>query len=175
LSEPLYYLSIGELSELLRAKGTSPVAITNACLARINTLNPKLNAFVTILDDQAREQAREAEVEIQAGGWRGPLHGIPVGIKDFYDTANVRTTAAFEKFKNWVPKQDAAGVSKLKEAGAIVVGKMNMHQLGTGTTGLESYFGPAHNPWNDAHIPGGSSSGSWRSGCHRHVLRDARY
>ena len=160
MKEPFYYLDIGQLNTLLRATETSPVEVVNACLARIDALNQRLNAFITVLSDQAREQAKEAEAEIKAGRWRGPLHGIPVGVKDFYDTANVKTTAAFEKFKNRVPKADAAGVAKLKEAGAIVVGKMNMHQLGMGTTGLESYFGPVRNPWNDAYIPGGSSSGS---------------
>jgi aspartyl-tRNA(Asn)/glutamyl-tRNA(Gln) amidotransferase subunit A len=97
---------------------------------------------------------------MRAGTWRGPLHGIPIGVKDFYDTAGVRTTAAFEKFKDRVPARDAEAVAALKRAGAIVVGKTNMHRLGMGTTGLDSWFGAAHNPWNDAHIPGGSSSGS---------------
>ena len=92
--------------------------------------------------------------------WKGPLHGIPVGIKDFYDTAGSRTTAAFEHFKNRIPKTDAVGVAKLKAAGAIVIGKTNMHRLGMGTTGLDSAFGPVRNPWNDDYIPGGSSSGS---------------
>jgi len=154
------YLSIGELHTLLRTRQISPVEIVEACLSRIERLDQKLNAFVTIRAEHAREEAKEAEKDINAGRWRGPLHGIPVGIKDFYDTANVRTTAAFEKFKNRVPQKDAVAVEKLKQAGAIVFGKMNMHRLGMGTTGLESDFGPVHNPWTDAYIPGGSSSGS---------------
>ena len=97
----------------------SPVEVVSACLKRIEQLNPKLNAFITVLADQALEQARVAEVEIKAAKWRGPLHGIPVGIKDFYDTAGIRTTAAFERFKDRVPRKDAVGVLKLKEAGAI--------------------------------------------------------
>jgi hypothetical protein len=88
------------------------------------------------------------------------LHGIPIGIKDFYDTAGIKTTAGFEPFKQRVPATDAVVVKKLKEAGAIIIGKTNMHKLGMGTTGLESYFGPVHNPWNAEYIPGGSSSGS---------------
>jgi aspartyl-tRNA(Asn)/glutamyl-tRNA(Gln) amidotransferase subunit A len=136
------------------------VDIVDACLARIEELNPRLNAFIIVLHQQAREQAREADSDIKAGRWRGPLHGIPIGIKDFYDTANVPTTAAFEPFRNRVPKRDAEAVEALKDAGAIVIGKTNMHQLGAGTTGLESAFGPALNPVNDAFIPGGSSSGS---------------
>jgi aspartyl-tRNA(Asn)/glutamyl-tRNA(Gln) amidotransferase subunit A len=156
----LHYLGIRELTALIRAKEVSPVEVIDACLARMEDHNSSLNAFVTVLADQARAQAKEAEAEIHAEGWRGPLHGIPVGIKDFYDTAGVKTTAAFEKFKNRVPEQDAVSVAKLKSAGAIVIGKTNMHQLGMGTTGLDSFFGPVRNPWNEAYIPGGSSSGS---------------
>ena len=160
MNETFHYMSIRELSQRLRARETSPVDVITACIARIDQLSERLNTFATVLADQARENAEEAAAEIKAGNWRGPLHGVPVGVKDFYDLANVRTTAAFEGFKNRVPKKDAAGVAKLKEAGAIVVGKMNMHRLGMGTTGLESYFGAVRNPWNDGYIPGGSSSGS---------------
>jgi aspartyl-tRNA(Asn)/glutamyl-tRNA(Gln) amidotransferase subunit A len=148
------------VSEGIRTKIISPVDVVRACLKRIEEFNPKLNAFITVLGSEALEQARAAEAEIRTGKWRGPLHGIPVGIKDFFDTAGVRTTAAFEHFRNRVPAKDAVAVTRLKEAGAIIVGKMNMHTLGMGTTGLVSYFGPAHNPWNADYIPGGSSSGS---------------
>jgi aspartyl-tRNA(Asn)/glutamyl-tRNA(Gln) amidotransferase subunit A len=148
------------VAKLIRAQKISPVQLVDACLKRIEDLNPNLNAFITILVDEAREQAQVAEAEIKAGKWRGPLHGIPVGIKDFYDTAGIRTTAGFEHFKDRVPAKDAVSVRKLKEAGAIIIGKTNMHQLGMGTTGLESYFGPVRNPWNLEYIPGGSSSGS---------------
>src|SRR5215472_1994184 len=144
---------IKTLQERLRTQEVSPVEIVNRCLKRIEQLNPRLNAFITVLADQALEQARVAEAEIKAAKWRGPLHGVPVGIKDFYDTAGIKTTAAFEHFKDRVPQQDARGVVKLKEAGAFVIGKMNMHQLGMGTTGLGSYFGPIRNPWSTEHIP----------------------
>ena len=156
----IQHSSIKETSDLIRQGKLSPVEIVEACLARIKELNPKLNAFITVLDKQAREQAKIAEAEIKAGHWRGPLHGIPVGIKDFYDTAGVKTTASFKYFKNRVPPKDALGVAKLKEAGAIIIGKTNMHALGMGTTGLESVFGPIKNPWNANYIPGGSSAGS---------------
>lgn len=152
--------TIKETSDLIRQGKLSPVDVVETCLARIKELNPKLNAFITVLDKQAREQAKNAEAEIKAGHWRGPLHGIPVGIKDFYDTAGVKTTAAFKYFKNRVPVKDALGVVRLKEAGAIIIGKTNMHTLGMGTTGLESVFGPIKNPWNAEYIPGGSSAGS---------------
>src|SRR5215472_12396728 len=151
---------ITTLQERVRTQKISPVEVVNACLKRIEQFNPKLNAFITVLADQALEQGRVAEAEIKAAKWRGPLHGIPVGIKDFYDTAGIKTTAAFEHFKDRVPQQDARGVVKLKEAGAIIIGKTNMHQLGMGTTGLDSYFGPIRNPWSAEHIPGGSSAGS---------------
>lgn len=160
MSDDLCYSSIGELHKLLEASELSPVRLVDACLDRIERLNPTLNAFITVLADQAREHAHAADAEMRAGHWRGPLHGIPVGIKDFYDTANVRTTAAFEQFRDRVPQNDAVSVARLRQAGAIVIGKMNMHRLGMGTTGLESHFGPVHNPWNNQYIPGGSSSGS---------------
>ncbi|MFL5583386.1 MAG: amidase, partial [Gemmatimonadaceae bacterium] len=151
---------ITSLRQSIQTQELSPVEVVRACLERIEELNPKLNAFITVLADRAVEQARAAEGEIKAGKSRGPLHGIPIAIKDFYDTAGVRTTAAFEHFKDRVPAKDAVGVARLQDAGAIIVGKTNMHQLGMGTTGLESYFGAVKNPWNDLYIPGGSSSGS---------------
>ena len=148
------------LSERIRTRSVSPLEIVRECLGRIEKRNAELNAFITVLAEPALEQARTAEAEISAGHWRGPLHGIPVGIKDFYDTAGIRTTAAAEQFKERVPAADAAAVAKLKRAGAIVIGKTNMHQLGMGTTGLESWFGPVRNPRSLDHIAGGSSSGS---------------
>jgi aspartyl-tRNA(Asn)/glutamyl-tRNA(Gln) amidotransferase subunit A len=151
---------ITALHESIRAQKISPVEVVSECLEQVEDLNPKLNAFITVLGDQALQEARAAEAEINAGRYRGPLHGIPVGIKDFYDTAGIKTTAAFEHFKDRIPGKDAAGVTKLRAAGAIILGKTNMHRLGMGSTGLESYFGAVRNPWNADYIPGGSSSGS---------------
>ena len=156
----LAFPRIADVAPRLRARGVSAVEVVEACLARIEEMNPRLNAFITVLSEEARAQAKQADADMKARRYLGPLHGIPVAIKDFYDTAHVRTTAAFEHFKHRVPKRDAEAVAALKDAGAIVVGKTNMHQLGSGTTGLESYFGPIRNPVNDAYIPGGSSSGS---------------
>jgi len=156
----LEYLSITELSEAIRDQKVSPVEVVGACLARIESLNPKLNAFITVLADEARADAKAAEADIKAGKYRGPLHGIPVAFKDMYDTAGIKTTAAFQFFANRVPKKDAVAVTKLKDAGAIIVGKTNMHTLAMGTTSQVSIFGPVHNPWNDAYISGGSSGGS---------------
>jgi aspartyl-tRNA(Asn)/glutamyl-tRNA(Gln) amidotransferase subunit A len=109
--ESYYYSSINELTKLIRAKKVSPVEIVHACLKRIKEFEPKLNAFITVLADQALKQAKDTEAEIQAGKWRGPLHGIPVGIKDFYDTAGIKTTAASEYYKDRVPAKDAVGVA----------------------------------------------------------------
>jgi len=151
---------ITALHEPIRMQKVSPLEVVGNCLKRIEDLNARLNAFITVLAKQAMEQAKEADAEIKAGKWRGPLHGVPVGIKDFYDTAGIKTTAAFEHFKDRVPRTDARGVAKLKEAGAIIIGKLNMHRLGMGTTGLDSCFGTVRNPWGAEYIPGGSSAGS---------------
>ena len=136
--EEVHYAEINEISERIRERKVSPGEVVKASLGRIEKVDLKLNAFITVLADEALEQAKAAEAEIKAGDWRGSLHGIPVGIKDFSDTAGVKTTAAFEHFKDRVPAKDAAGVAKLKQAGAIVIGKMNMHELGMGTTSLVS-------------------------------------
>jgi aspartyl-tRNA(Asn)/glutamyl-tRNA(Gln) amidotransferase subunit A len=154
------YAEVKVIAEGIRAQKISPVALVEACLKRIEEANPKINAFITVLAAEARELARCAEKEIRAGKWRGPLHGVPIAIKDFYDTAGIKTTAAFEHFRDRVPAKDAVAVAKLKKAGAIIIGKANMHRLGEGTTGLDSYFGAVKNPWNPKYIPGGSSSGS---------------
>src|SRR5262249_4022220 len=114
----------------------------------------------TVAAETARAEARAAESELKAGRWRGPLHGVPVAVKDFYDTAGIKTTAAFERFANRVPTEDADVIRRLKDAGAIMIGKTNMDMLGMATTGLTSFYGPVKNPWNADYIAGGSSSGS---------------
>ena len=154
------YLSIGELSRLIKDKKVSPTEIVKECLKRIERINPTLNAFITVTAEQALQQAEEAEAEIKNGNWKGNLHGIPVAVKDVFDTAGIKTTAAFEHFKDRVPEKDAEVVIKLKEAGAIIIGKTNMHQLAMGTTSVVSYFGSVHNPWQTDYIAGGSSGGS---------------
>lgn len=153
------YTSIEKVSDMIRTKEISPVNVTKNCLERIEKLNSKLNAFITVNPD-ALKLANIAQEEIAAGHFRGPLHGIPVGVKDFYDTAGMRTTAGFVHFKDRVPKNDAEVVTRLKDGGAIIIGKTNMHELGMGTTSHVSYFGGVHNPWNEAYVAGGSSGGS---------------
>lgn len=154
------FLSIAALSELIRQKKVSPVTITKACLKRIEQLNPKLNAFITVTAEKALAEAAIAEKEIMDGNWRGPLHGIPVSYKDNIDTAGIRTTAASAVFKDRIPTEDAGVIKKLKAAGVICVGKTNMHEFALGTTSLISFFGVVHNPWNTDFIAGGSSGGS---------------
>ena len=152
--------SIVETSELLRKRELSPVELTKTCLARIEKLNPSLNAFITVTAESALAQARSAEAEILQGRWRGPLHGIPLALKDLIDTAGVRTTAASALFKDRVPAEDAEVVRRLKEAGAVLLGKNNLHECAYGGSSMISYYGEVHNPWNLAHITGGSSGGS---------------
>jgi aspartyl-tRNA(Asn)/glutamyl-tRNA(Gln) amidotransferase subunit A len=153
-------LSLTEASDLARRRKVSPVELTNACLARIEQFNPRLNAFITVTNDLALAQARAAEHEIQHGRWRGPLHGIPIALKDLFDTSGVRTTAASAVFKDRIPAQDAEVVRRLKVAGAVLLGKTNMVEFAYGSNATVSFFGPVHNPWNLERNPGGSSSGS---------------
>ena len=156
----MYYDSIGEMSTRIRERTVSPVGVVEALLKRIEALNSSLNAFITVMANDARKQATAAEAEIKVGKWRGPLHGVPVALKDFYDTAGVTTTAGAEQFKNRVPDTEAEVVERLRKAGAIVIGKTNMDALGMATTGLTSHFGPVRNPWSRAYVTGGSSAGS---------------
>jgi aspartyl-tRNA(Asn)/glutamyl-tRNA(Gln) amidotransferase subunit A len=152
--------TLTEAAEQIRTRKVSPLELTRTCLSRIERLNPTLNAFITITADLALEQARQAEAEVMAGHWRGPLHGIPIGLKDLLDTAGVRTTAASNQFRNRVPAEDAELVHQLKQAGAVLVGKLNLHEFAFGVSGIVSAFGSVKNPWDLERITGGSSSGS---------------
>src|SRR5216684_8349814 len=153
-------LSLSEASQLVRSKKVSPVELTHECLSRIERLNPKLNAFITVTADSALAEARQAEAEIQHDRWRGLLHGIPIALKDLIDTAGVRTTAASGLFKDRTPTEDAEIVRRFKAAGAVLLGKLNLHEFAYGGSSVISYFGPVHNPWNLDYSPGGSSGGS---------------
>ena len=153
-------LSLEDASGLLRRKEISPVELTRSCLRRIEELNPTINAFITVLAESALDQARVAEAEILTGDWRGPLHGIPIGLKDLIDTAGVRTTCGSAVFAERVPSKDAAVARLLKNAGAILIGKQNMQEFAWGGTSASSYFGPVRNPWDTERIAGGSSGGS---------------
>ena len=152
--------TIAAASQLVRRREISPVELTRECLETIERLNPTLNAFVTITAESALQEAANAEKEIQSGHYRGPLHGIPIGLKDLIDTAGTRTTAGSAIFKDRVPTEDAVVVKKLKAAGAVLVGKQNLHEFAYGGSSLISYFGPPRNPVNPEFITGGSSGGS---------------
>ncbi len=152
--------TIQEASQQIRAGEISPVALTEDCLARIKQLNPALNAFITVTAESALEQARQAEVEIRSGKYRGPLHGIPLALKDIVDTAGVRTTAASHLFEKRIPPEDAFIVKRLKSAGAVLLGKLNLHEFAYGGSGIIGSFGITRNPWDTERITGGSSSGS---------------
>jgi len=152
--------TISDLSQQMRKKELSPVEITLECLRRIERLNPRLNAFITVMGESALAEARAAEEEISRGLWRGSLHGIPIGLKDLIDTAGVRTTSASALHERRVPEKDAVVVLRLREAGAVIVGKNNLHEFAYGGSSLVSHFGDVHNAWDAAHIAGGSSGGS---------------
>jgi aspartyl-tRNA(Asn)/glutamyl-tRNA(Gln) amidotransferase subunit A len=158
--DELTRLPLQQASAMVRRKGVSPVELTHACLRRIERLNPVLNAFISVTGKEALEQAAAAEREIRNGKWRGPMHGIPVAFKDLFDTAGIRTTAASAVFADRIPVKDAEVVRRLKEAGAIVLGKLNMDEFAYSFTSETSHFGPTHNPWKLGYITGGSSSGS---------------
>jgi aspartyl-tRNA(Asn)/glutamyl-tRNA(Gln) amidotransferase subunit A len=152
--------SLAEVANLVRAKKVSPVELTQACLARIEKLDPQLNAFITVTAESALEEARAAEAEIARGAWKGPLHGIPIALKDIVDVAGVRTTAASALRKDHVPTRDAEVARRLRVAGAICVGKTNMHEFAYGGSSAISHFEPVRNPWDLERSPGGSSGGS---------------
>jgi aspartyl-tRNA(Asn)/glutamyl-tRNA(Gln) amidotransferase subunit A len=159
-SDQLTDLTLGEASARIRQRTVTPTGLTEACLARIEKYNPKLNAFITVMREQALAQARDLDAEQRAGKLRGPLHGIPIGLKDLIDTAGIRTTAASAVFADRIPTEDAEVTRRLKSAGAILIGKLNMHEFAYGATSVPSHFGAVHNPFALDRIAGGSSGGS---------------
>ncbi len=158
--DQLCLLSIEDAAKLIASKQLSPVELTDAVLARIDALNPKLNAYMTVTADSARAEAKAAEAEIAAGKYRGPLHGIPIAHKDLFDTKGVRTTAGMKIFADRVPDADAAVVEKLRAAGAVSLGKLGMHEAAYGMTSDNIHYGTVRNPWDTTRVPGGSSGGS---------------
>jgi aspartyl-tRNA(Asn)/glutamyl-tRNA(Gln) amidotransferase subunit A len=159
-SKELTTLTLKDASELLRRRTASSVDLTEACLTRIDRHDKALNAFITVTREQALATAREMDAEIRRGVRRGPLHGIPIALKDNIDTAGVRTTAASGVFKDRVPAEDADVVVRLKKAGAVVLGKLNLHEFALGGTSAVTFFGPVRNPWATDRVAGGSSGGS---------------
>lgn len=162
LPEPsdLTTLTLENASQLLRARSISPIDLVRAYLDRIERFNPRLNAFITVTAEEALAQARQREEELSRNRWRGPLHGIPIALKDNIDTKGVRTTAGSKAFADRVPADDAEVVRRLLAAGAVLVGKLNLHECAFGPTAAISHYGPVRNPWNLNRITGGSSGGA---------------
>ena len=152
--------SLVTLSAALRKRRLSPVELVATLLEHIESAEKRLNAFITVLPEKALEAAARVEKEIQSGQYRGSLHGVPIGLKDLIYTAGIRTTMGSAFFEDYVPDYSATCVSRLEEAGAIIIGKTNTHEFAYGPTGDRSYFGPTRNPYDPARIPGGSSGGS---------------
>jgi len=162
----LAFASIEQIGKLFRKRKLSPVELTKFMLARIEQLHPRLNAYITVAAELALAQAKKAEAELfgprgrQGRRDRGPLHGVPISLKDNIYTAGIRTTAGSKILRDFIPKEDAAVVAQLKDAGAVLLGKTNMHEFAYGVTSNNPHYGPVRNPWDLTRIPGGSSGGS---------------
>ena len=156
----LLQMTISEMAPKIQSKEVSPVELTEAALAAADKLQPTINSFITILHDRAREQAREAEADISRGNYRGPLHGIPIGLKDNLATAGITTTLGSKVLADHVPEEDAEVVKRCRDAGAIFIGKENLEEFAAGATSNNPHYGAVRNPWGLDHIPGGSSGGS---------------
>jgi aspartyl-tRNA(Asn)/glutamyl-tRNA(Gln) amidotransferase subunit A len=159
-SPDLARLSIAEAANLIRRKKLSPVELAQACLQRIDDLDTRLRAYITVSRQGALESAQQAASAIAGGDYRGPLHGIPLALKDLFDTAGIRTTAGSKIMADRVPAEDAEVAARLKAAGAVILGKLNMHEFAYGATGVNPHYGATCNPWDPTRISGGSSSGS---------------
>jgi aspartyl-tRNA(Asn)/glutamyl-tRNA(Gln) amidotransferase subunit A len=160
MSDELCKMTISELAPKIKARKISPVELTQAVLDRIEKLDPKLNAYITVDAEGALKAAKKVQRQMAKGAYLGPLHGIPISLKDLYDTKGLRTTAGSKIMSDRVPDADATSVAKLRAAGAIIVGKTNMHEFAFGDTTQNPHFGGARNPYDTGRIPGGSSGGS---------------
>src|SRR5258707_1178730 len=154
------FLTIAEAARLIQQRELSPVELVDSRLARIEQFDGRLHSFIRVLADQARADARAAETEIKAGKYRGPLHGIPIGLKDIYETAGVATTGHSKVMQDHVPKADAFSVARLRDGGAIVMGKLATHEFAFGGPSFDLPWPPARNPWDTTRFTGGSSSGT---------------
>ena len=158
--DALAFLSVAEAGRRLRAGELTAVELTDAYLARIEALDAQLFSYITVTADQARAQAGVAQAELARGAYRGPLHGIPFGLKDMFQTRGIRTTAHSRVLEHWVPDHDAFVVEKLFGAGAVLLGKQASHEFAHGGPSFDLPWPPARNPWNTAHYTGSSSTGS---------------
>jgi aspartyl-tRNA(Asn)/glutamyl-tRNA(Gln) amidotransferase subunit A len=160
MANELLFKSISDVAPLLRSRKLSPVELTRLTLDRIDSLDKRLNSYITVMGEAALADAAAAEKEIVSGKYRGPLHGIPISIKDMFATRGVRTTCGSKVLADWVPDHDATAVARLRAAGAVIVGKTNMHEFAYGVTSDNQFYGAVHNPWDLKLVPGGSSGGS---------------
>jgi aspartyl-tRNA(Asn)/glutamyl-tRNA(Gln) amidotransferase subunit A len=160
MTTDLAFLTIAEASALIKARQLSPVEYVAALISRTETFDPQLHAYITPTFNLARQQAKQAEDEIMAGTYRGPMHGIPFALKDIYDTRSIRTSGHSKVCLNRLPEADATTTGKLYEAGAILMGKLATHEFAHGGPSFDLPWPPARNPWHLAHFTGGSSSGS---------------
>jgi aspartyl-tRNA(Asn)/glutamyl-tRNA(Gln) amidotransferase subunit A len=160
IASDLCDLGLVELARQIESRAVSSTEVVAAALARLERLDGQLNAFITVAHEQAQTAARKADEELYRGVWRGPLHGVPVSVKDLFFTAGLRTTGGSRILADWVPDEDSALVERLKAAGAVILGKTNLDEFGHGGTSTVSHFGPVHNPWKLERIAGGSSGGS---------------
>ena len=156
----LHMATIRDIAHHIARKDLSPVEITKAILARIDAIDTSLGSYITVLADSALRSARAAEQEIQQGHYRGPLHGVPIAVKDLVWTKGVATTCASSILKDYIPSEDATIIKRFQDSGAVLLGKLNMHEFAFGATGEASAFGTCRNPWDLDRLPGGSSSGS---------------
>jgi aspartyl-tRNA(Asn)/glutamyl-tRNA(Gln) amidotransferase subunit A len=156
----LHFLTIAQASALIKAQKLSPVELTKAFLARVQKLDATLNSHLLVLEEQATADAAKAEAEIAAGGWKGPLHGIPIGLKDIYNTAGIRTTGHSALFAEHIPDEDAFTVGLLRKAGAVITSKLATWEFAIGGSSFDLPWPPARNPWDVSLDPSGSSSGS---------------
>ena len=159
----LWAMNISEASSLIHAHEISPIELVESHLERIETTDGRLNSFITVLADEATELAKEATQDVSSGRELGPLHGIPIGLKDLYDTAGTTTTIGSQIYRDRIPSSDATVVAKLRKDGAIIIGKLQMHEFALGATSVNPHYGPARNPWDLSRITGGSSGGSGSS------------
>jgi len=160
MSEDLCFLSIVETSDLIQRREITPTELVDACLDRVAAIDGQLNSFITVTAEHARKQAQEATVELARGHSRGVLHGIPFGLKDMFNTAGIATTAHSRLLQNNIPASDAAVVTKLYQAGAVLIGKQSSHEFAHGGPSFDLPWPPARNPWNPQHYTGSSSTGS---------------
>jgi aspartyl-tRNA(Asn)/glutamyl-tRNA(Gln) amidotransferase subunit A len=160
MTQDIHFMTVAQMASAIRSKSLSPVEITEALLRRVEAVNPQLDAFVTLLADQALDGARAAETEIANGNYRGPLHGVPFGLKDIYDTAGILTSGHSKTCADRVPETDATTTARLKAAGGILLGKLSTHEFAHGGPSFDLPWPPARNPWKTDSFTGGSSSGS---------------